>query len=105
MRGETGGIDQRKINAHFAERLNHVCVQQDAAFAADLGDFTHRLEHARLVVRGHDRNKPCLGADRARELIRIDYSIARNIQPRYLEIFVLFQMLDGVEYRVMFGFR
>ena len=102
MRGETGGIDQREIDFDLAERLHHVAVQQNAALAADLRNFAHRLNYAGLVVRGHDRNEPGLGPDRISELIEIDNSFARNIQPRYFETFALFQILDRIEHGVMF---
>ena len=54
MRRETGGIDRRKIDPDFAERLHHVAVQQDATIATDLREFADRLNYASFVIRGHD---------------------------------------------------
>ena len=36
VRGEAGGIDQRKVDVDLAERLHHVAVKQNAFGAANL---------------------------------------------------------------------
>ena len=79
-------------------------MQQDAAFAANFGNFAHRLNHAGLIVRGHDRNQPRFGADRFGELIKIDNSVVGSIEPGHFKIFVFLQMLDRVQDRVVLGF-
>ena len=54
VRSETGSIDQREVDLDLAERLHHIAVQQNAALAADLRNFAHRLDHACLIVCGHN---------------------------------------------------
>ena len=96
VRGETGGIDQRQVGIDLAERLHHVAVQQNAVLAANPRNFAHWLDHAGLVVGGHDRNESGFRPDRTGQLIDIDDSVTRNIQPGYFETFMLFQVLDRV---------
>ena len=104
MRGETGGIDQRQVSVDLAERLHHVAVQQDTALAAYARNFAHRLNHTCFVVCRHNRNQSRLGPDRSGKVIKIDYSIAGNVQPRHFKTFPLFQILECIQDRMMLGF-
>ena len=79
-------------------------MQQHTVLTAYLRNFAHGLNHARLVIRGHDRNQPRLWADRFGELIEVHNSISRNIQPSHFEILALFQMFERIQDSMMFPF-
>ena len=101
---ETGSIDQRHFDLRFPKRLHDVAVKERAFAPANLGDFAQWLDHASFVVRGHDGNEARFRPNRIGQLIQIDNSVARNIQPRYFEAFAFFQVLDRVQHGVMLGF-
>ena len=66
-------------------------------------DFRHRLEDAGFIIGGHDRHEGGVGPNRPLKLLGIDQALARQIEPRDLETFPLFQMLQRVQNGMMFG--
>ena len=71
--------------------------------AAPRRDFRHRLEDAGFIIGGHDRNQSRVGPNRPLKLLGIDQALARQIEPRDLETFPLFQMLERVQDGMMLG--
>src|SRR5689334_7731330 len=67
---ETAGINEgNSFVRYLAERLHHVAVQESATFLTDFRDLAQRLNHARFVVRVHDRDEHGLILDRIGQLI------------------------------------
>ena len=90
------------VERNLSGRLNRIGVEQDAAFARDLSDFLDVLNDADFVIRGHDRDQDRLVGDRVAKIVEIDKSLVVDRQKRDAATF-LFQVLAGIENRLVFG--
>jgi len=64
VRGQRYGIGPGLGKRNLAEGLDHVAMEQDAVFAAKLGDRPDGLDDAGLVVRGQDGRQRGVRAER-----------------------------------------
>src|SRR6185369_11664273 len=92
------------VDGNFAHGLNAVRVEQNSAFAAELADFTPRLQNTNFVVGSHDRDKDRLVIDGALEIVEIDQAVFLHGQVGYA-IAVFLQTLTGVENGFVLGHR
>ena len=90
------------VERNLADRLHRVGVEQHAALMAQRADFADRLQHANLVVGGHDRDQDRLVIHGALQVVEIDPAILLHRQIGDAEA-VLLQPLAGVEHRLVLG--
>ena len=87
VRREAHEVDakRRDVDRHPAGGLGGVGVQENAALPADPGDVGDRLEHADLVIGGHDRSKRGVGAQRLAQPIQVEQAVSLHRQLGELE--------------------
>src|SRR5262245_59946883 len=77
-------------------------MEQHAAFARDSADFFNILNDADLVVGGHDRDQNGVVGNRVFQVVQIHEPLVVDRQKRDSES-ILFQVLAGIEDRLVFG--
>src|SRR5262249_31572496 len=90
------------IERDFPQRLHGVGMEPHAVPAAKLPDLLDRLQHAGLVVGGHDADQNRLGSKGIVEAVEIDEAVALNRKIRYFAAKLL-QMLAGIKHRLVLG--
>ena len=60
------------VERHLADRLHRVGVEQHAALVAQRADLADRLQHANLVVGGHDGDQNGLVVHGALQVVEIE---------------------------------
>ena len=100
-KGNRGSAQIAWPDGQFSKSLNGVGVKADAAFAAYCGEFLDQLDCPRLVVRVHDGDKHRIRTQGGLEISGIDTSFAVNGKDREVEAFMVFQMLERVENRMV----
>src|SRR5215212_8327228 len=93
---ELGGREGQRRDRHLGDvdrnptrRLHSVRVEGYATLQAQVGELARGLDCPDLVVRPDDGGKRRVGAQRRGELVRIDQSVAIDVDPRHLEAFPL----------------
>jgi len=100
--GGTGGIDQRKIDIDFAERLNHIAVPEGRRARGKSAKFRaaaeSRVSLFAVIIDTSASQAMTLRVDQHRRFRHAKHR-AMSLRP-----FMLFQVLDSIEHCVMFGF-
>ena len=84
----------------LASRLDRIRVEDDPLGGADRADLGHRLDHARLVVRGHHRDENRPRRERRFDRLRAHAPVGSGRDTGNLEAFV-FQKVHRVTHRVV----
>ncbi len=92
------------IDRNLADRLRRVGVEDHAALATELADLGDGLQHADLVVGGHDRDQDGLVVHGALQVVEIDQAVFLHRQVGDA-VAVLLQALAGVEHGLVLGDR
>ena len=101
--------DRQQVDAHRvdverdpAEGLGGVGVEQDAARLREAADRGQRLQHADLVVGGHDADQDRLRLEGRFERREIDQAVAADRQHRHAAA-ARFEVPARIEHRAMLG--
>ena len=86
------------VERRLADDLHRVGMEDDALLVADLPDFANRLEHADLVVRGHDGDENRLVIDGAFQVLQINEAVCFHRQIRHA-VAVFLKPLTGIQHR------
>ena len=75
--GHRGQVDLQLVHVerNLADGLHGVGVEENALLLRDRADLGDRLNHADLVVGGHDRDEDRLVGDRVAEIVEIDQAV------------------------------
>jgi hypothetical protein len=87
---------------HLADCLHRVGVEEDPFLFRDRADLRDRLQHADLVVGGHDRDEDRLVGDRVAQLVEADAAVLLDRQIRHARALLL-ELLAGVDDRLVLG--
>ena len=90
------------VDRNLAHRLHRVGVEDDALLMAELADFADGLQHADLVVGGHDGDQDGLVVHGALQVFEIDQAVGLHRQIGDA-VAVLFQALAGVQHGLVLG--
>src|SRR5260370_29608470 len=102
LRGKVRQVDIVLLHLHrdLADRLHAIHSQDDAVFLGALADLRHRIDHANLVVGGHDGDQNRLRRNRLPHVFGVNAPIALHRQISHL-VSVLFQPLAGIEHSLV----
>jgi len=96
--------DRLHINPNLRRRLHSIGVEVDIGFGADFPKLLDRLDHARLVVRVHDRDQLGVRPDRPAYVIGIHQ--ASSVHRNKRDFSVTFgELLAGIQDGVMLNGR
>src|SRR5690242_10605928 len=90
------------IHGNLAHRLGGVRVEDDAALMTQLADLGPRLQHANLIVGGHDGHQNGLVVHGALKVFEVYQAVFLNREVGDT-IAIFFQALAGVEHGLVLG--
>ena len=104
VRAERHQIDLHLVDVerHLADRLHRVGVEEDPLLLRDRADLGDRLQHADLVVGGHDRDEDRLVGDRGAQLVEADAAVLLHRQVGDARALLL-ELLARVDDRLVLG--
>ena len=104
VRAHRHQVDLRLVDVerHLADRLHRVGVEEDALLLRDRADLRDRLQHADLVVGGHDRDEDRLVGDRRAQLVEADAAVLLHRQVGDARALLL-ELLARVDHRLVLG--
>jgi len=101
---EIVGLHLANVNFDFARRLNRVAVEQHPTRPANLCNPLHRKQHARFIVRPHQRNDGGVVRERGFKIGQLEQAVAIHRQIGDAVI-LLFQRHTIIQHGRMFDSR